>query len=124
MAENNPPQIPNPEPQGKLITHTISYQGPIPPPQVLAHYDKIVPGAAQRLLQLAEGQAHHRQGIENKIVNIQTRGQIFGFILGFITIIGGFIVILSGKSLEGMAMVIGSLASLVGVYIYARKQEK
>jgi uncharacterized membrane protein len=32
----------------------VAWQGPLPPPQVLAEYDRVVPGSAQRIMAMAE----------------------------------------------------------------------
>lgn len=109
-------------------TSLAFHQGPIPPPSILAAYDKIVPGSAERILAMAEKQALHRQGIETKLVDIETklesRGQIFGFTLGFICVTGGIILIALGKNVGGLTTLIAALGSLVGTYIYGRKQAK
>ncbi len=45
-----------------------TFKGPIPPPAVLEAYESLVPGAAQRILKMAENQASHRQEIEKIVV--------------------------------------------------------
>src|SRR5258705_11795241 len=39
-------------------TQTI-YQGPLPPPENFAAYEHVLPGAADRILKMAENQAAH-----------------------------------------------------------------
>ena len=41
-----------------------SFQGPIPPPVALEGYERVVPGAAERILRMAEQEALHRQALE------------------------------------------------------------
>ncbi|MBY0460111.1 MAG: DUF2335 domain-containing protein, partial [Gemmataceae bacterium] len=38
-----------------------SFQGPLPPPAILAQYNQVLDGAAERIFQMAEKQAAHRQ---------------------------------------------------------------
>ena len=45
-----------------------SFQGPLPPPQILNHYDQIVPGSAERIISLWESQVRHRQELEKKAI--------------------------------------------------------
>jgi len=105
------------------------FQGPLPAPELLIKYNDAVPNGAERLLTMAEGQATHRQTLELAVVqgNIraQARAQRYGF---FITItvvaIGGWMV-QQGKDLYGFATILGSLASLLGVFMWGRyRQEK
>jgi uncharacterized membrane protein len=37
------------------------FSGPLPPPEVLAHYNEVVPGAAERILTLTEEQSAYRR---------------------------------------------------------------
>ena len=47
---------------------TVAYQGPIPPPQMLADYNNMVPGLADRIVRKWEEQQDHRQKLERAIV--------------------------------------------------------
>src|SRR2546423_387229 len=46
----------------------FSFSGPIPPPDLIAAYDKILPGSADRIFRMAEAQAQHRQTLENRVI--------------------------------------------------------
>ncbi len=71
-----------------MIIREEMYSGPIPSPEALEHYEKIQPGAADRILKMAEKQQEHRMALETKAIGGQVdqskRGQIFGFILVFV----------------------------------------
>ena len=103
------------------------YSGPIPHPEHLKQYEELVPGAANRLISMAENENAHRQKEEDKIINAEiinkNRGQIFGFILMLICLIGGFILIAICKNGYGIASIIGSAAVLALAYIYGKKSE-
>jgi len=43
---------------------TVAYSGPIPHPNDLARYEEILPGAAERIMKMAELQAEHRRALE------------------------------------------------------------
>ena len=111
--------------QQRLAFH---HEGPLPLPQILDQYDKIVTGAAQRIIAMAEKQASHRQGLELIVIKSGSRdsllGLIFGLIIGLSTIIGGVICILSGYSTEGTILGGSGLVSLIGVFVYGSRQKR
>jgi uncharacterized membrane protein len=81
--------------------------GPLPAPEILAGYEQVLPGAAERILQMAEDQQAHRFTMEPKVAATESRNSTLGigagFILGMTALIGGIIGILSGKELSGFA---------------------
>ena len=105
----------------------VSYSGPLPPPEILEHFDRIVPGGAERIFAQFESQSARRQKIEVRVINSNTFVQIFGavsaLILGTIAIGGGLYLVHEGKSLGGFGAFFAGLASLVGVYIYGKKSQ-
>lgn len=52
-----------------------SFQGPLPPPSMLAQYEEILPGAAERILVLLESETAHRHGVELQCVNAEIDSQ-------------------------------------------------
>ena len=114
----------NGENDSEVEIRTQHFQGPIPPPNTLAEYENIVPGAAERILTMAENQGKHRRNLEVKVIDKDSdrasKGQIFAFIIAMTIIIGGFLLIWHGKSLEGMTSIIGAIATLAGVFIYGK----
>lgn len=103
------------------------YQGPIPNASELKKYEEVLPGAADRILLMAEKQAEHRQKIETSAIksNIENskRGQLFAFVISLIVIGVGFVLILLDKSGWGLAMIIGDLAILAAVFMGNRIRE-
>lgn len=59
--------------QSEVKTQTFS--GPIPPPQVLEQYNKIVPNAAERILKMAEDESAHRRSQDIMILNANMTAQ-------------------------------------------------
>lgn len=61
-----------------MILHK-SHSGPLPAPEDLAHYDVICPGAADRIISMAESNMDHRQTMERTLIKseygLRTRGQ-------------------------------------------------
>lgn len=54
--------------EGYLIAQAIrsEFSGPLPHPEILAKYEDILPGAATRILEMAEEQANHRRFMKKK----------------------------------------------------------
>ena len=43
------------------VQETVTiHAGPLPPPEILREYDQALPGLADRIVSMAEGQANHR----------------------------------------------------------------
>jgi uncharacterized membrane protein len=93
---------------GILHHQVTSFHGPLPPPEVLKQYDETIPGAAERILSMAEKQQDHRSKLELMIVEKRIHqsaiGQIFGFILALV--FGG---ISFGVALIGYPILAGTL---------------
>ena len=47
-------------------TSAATFSGPLPPPALLQGYENIKPGFAERIVQMAEGEANHRREQEKK----------------------------------------------------------
>ena len=68
LDEIGPPSNPKNQRNGVNVISQISqsFSGPLPPPQVLASYDQILPGCAERIIKMAEEQGLHRRAIETE----------------------------------------------------------
>jgi uncharacterized membrane protein len=104
---------------------TTSYVGPIPPPSMMREFDELVPGAAARILQLAEDQTRHRMSLEKLVVNSNNRRAWCGLAAGlFVTLsaIGcGTYLVVNGFSAVGFAFGISAVAGLSGVFVYGTR---
>ncbi|WP_425506349.1 DUF2335 domain-containing protein [Stakelama sediminis] len=70
--------------EAELLIGTVLHKfhsGPLPAPEDLAHYDEISPGAADRIITMAEDNMKHRHAMESGLVKseygLRTRGQWF-----------------------------------------------
>lgn len=88
-----------------LVQFTSSWQGPLPPPQVFAQYESVVPGAAERILAMTEKVATGHIDNEAKLVaaEIETakQGQAFALLLTLIAIIAAIVFFAIGNPLAG-----------------------
>ena len=112
-------------PREVLAAYMEEYSGPIPHPVTLRQINEVVPGAAKQIIDDAHAQTAHRQKLETKYLNAaianSKRGQVFAFIVAVIVLVGSLVLIGLGAQLVGLALVISSLAALVGVFVYTRK---
>ena len=73
--------------------------GPLPVPEELQRYDDICPGAADRIINMAESQGKHRRELEAKVTNADIwdghMALIFALILTLVCLAGG--IYLSGN---------------------------
>ena len=69
----------------KIVTRVIEqkFSGPIPPPSIIAGYEDVVPGAADRIIRMAEQQSSHRQLMEAMEMKAAVRDSLLGVIFAF-----------------------------------------
>ncbi|MFM1580743.1 DUF2335 domain-containing protein [Helcococcus bovis] len=119
----------NPDIVRTVISEEISlYSGPIPSPEVLKQYSEIDYDFPNRILAMAENQSSHRIRIEEKVIKNDITNEKIGMILGFIlcaiSIIGGIYLAANNKNIIGFSAIFVPIASIVGVFITNKKQEK
>ena len=102
-----------------------AFSGPLPSPDVLEKFDKVVPGAAERIIKMAEEQSLHRRGLEKKVIDSDIQrskwGQILGFVIAIIGLIVSALIAIYGNAIAGGILGVGTLASLVSVFMYGSK---
>ncbi len=108
-----------------------SFQGPLPAPEMLAQYEQIVSGSAEKIIHLWEEQVHHRMNLEQKAISAdisQSRlGSILGFVIAMTAIVCGTILAYLGRPTEGVAAIITALGGIIGIYVwgsYQRRKER
>jgi len=98
------------------------FQGPLPPPEAFAAYNNVLPGAADRILRMAETQATHRQGLERFAVRGDYFKAIMGTVLGYIAfagaMAGAIFLLLHDKPIESLGTFIVAVGSAFGPKIY------
>jgi len=139
-AKPVPPKAPHDKQKNSATTihqQTMESQfhGPIPPPNILAEYEKLLPGAADRILAMAESETAHRQMMEGKAVNAEidglkseatdTRiGQIFGLVIGLTTVLAGAYTAVNGAQITGALIGTSGVVGLVSAFIVGRKNNQ
>jgi uncharacterized membrane protein len=107
---------------------SAAFSGPLPPPEALERYNQTLPGLAERIIVMAESQHSHRLELEKHVIHSNVSAQKLGTVLGFVvamtTVIGGIWLVHGGKSGEGLAAILTALASLVGVFVYSKREQQ
>ena len=107
--------------KGILLQITSEYSGPLPRPDFLREYDKIVPGAAERIIHSFEQQGEHRQWLERTNLQADTKrsnwGLVAGFVVSLLFLVGSVWCILSGHDWAGGVIATTNIASLVYVFV-------
>ena len=101
----------------KTVIQEIEFSGPMPPPNILSGYEKILPGAADRILTMTETQSRHRQQMEKRMIEAEARdgllGVLFGFALGGGCIIAAVIMVFVYPQAAGV--ISGAISGSSGV---------
>jgi uncharacterized membrane protein len=118
------------EKRGVIINEIVRFEqrtfaGPVPHPDHLAGYEKTLPGAANRILEMAEREQRHRHEIESDLLKTKhkehKRGQNIGCILVvFLAIVAGGLGFLSHDWLSG-AIFTTTIVSVIIVYVLEKK---
>jgi len=127
-AKVHPPtQKPNHQNHIKAQVTAQQFSGPVPHPEILLGYDKILPGAAERILVMAERDQKHQIEIETSAQHLVAReirrGQIFGLTVSISAFITSIVSLILG--FEKAAMVIGgtTVVGLVTVFVTSRSKK-
>ncbi len=101
---------------------------PLPAPETLAEFERVLPGLADRITAMAEKQAEHRRHCERIVVEGNLGAQRVALFLGFIivmtAIISGAVLIGAGHGIAGLVAIIGALVGLVSVFVYGKRAQK
>lgn len=109
-------------------------RGPLPAPETLREYDRICPGAADRIIKLAESEAAHRRDLEKSYMKLQAedlkanrrqlrRGQYAGLAVALVGIAGGVWAMTHGAQISGSILSGSTLVALVGAFLYREHLE-
>ena len=105
----------------RQTTVHYSHSGPLPNPDDLKRYNSVLPGAAERILKMAETQQSHRLGLEDRAIAEQLRqagrGQHYGLLIACLMTVASTVMVMSGHDTAGGLLGGTTLISLVTVFI-------
>ena len=121
---------PGPAHSISAVTHSVefsSYAGPLPHPDILRGFEEVVPGSAERIVKQFEQQSSHRRSMEATVISSgafsQRLGTASALLIGLVGVAGGLWLTHEGRSVVGLTSFLGTLAGLIGTYLYQRKQQ-
>ena len=142
LADGNVTDSNNPAPEGSAPPEAVEtvaeraasiiraefkgyrFSGPLPHPRILEEYERIVPGAAERIIAMAEKEQTQRHSLESRTAIVESRlgtwGLVFAFVLAMVLLTGAIWLISRGYSLEGGLLAGVDLITLSAIFIYGR----
>lgn len=117
------------------VTEGEMFVGSMPHPDILAGYNAVVPGAAERILKMAENQASHNLEIsrieleqrgdeERHEYNLSSRGQHYALVFVLVALAGAFYCILKDHEVAGAMLGGATMISIVSAFIYGHKKSQ
>ena len=104
------------------------FRGPLPPPEILGGYEQALPGAADRILTMAEEQASHRQALEATVIAGDSRRSMWGLAAGTLVTLAALAVAgllaVSGHSGFSALTALTPIAALAGVFVYGDRSRR
>ncbi|MGY1488846.1 DUF2335 domain-containing protein [Methylobacillus pratensis] len=136
-----PPRKSNPSQdhqQDHLVAQHTSFEGPVPHPTILQGYEDILPGAAERILVMAENQSQHRIEQEKKVLDANEKirlmqaeinrsqvrwvgvsdfvGQLFGLVVSLACVGGGVWLVYLEHDWAGAALFSIPIAGIIKAF--------
>lgn len=103
------------------------FQGPMPPPEMLEHYEHICPGFANRTLAMAEKQADNRRSLEQKVLDAKIRqeskGQMMAFILATLFLAVGAYAIHEHQVGVAVGFWSVDIVGILGMFVWRQRRE-
>jgi uncharacterized membrane protein len=109
-------------PAALAFATATAFIGPIPPPELLAKYERTLPGLADRLVAIAERESDHRRELQRRAIRLSELGLAAGFAIAMTALCGGIFLVHEGSQAEGMSSIILAIASLVLVFLTRGKR--
>ncbi len=100
----------------------------LPAPEDLAKYEEVVPGGAERIIEIAERQARHARRVESEELAAAVRTtrirQLMIFVLAAAAGMLGGALLLQGSELAGLIIILVDVVALVGITVYGKSWQE
>ena len=112
------------------VMKSESFSGPIPHPEHFARYEQVMPGAAERIMVMAENHQEHRIKTERRVIGANILYRNMGLILGavlFLVLIGCALYTAIHTSSAVIPMVFlstGVIGGGIGMFINGRQKSR
>ncbi|PJK07994.1 hypothetical protein CO610_07465 [Lysobacteraceae bacterium NML95-0200] len=112
----------------RIAEYEEKWSGPLPSPRVLAQFNDIVPGAAERILKMAEEEGRHARDMEAETLQKVWRGQLLGQVFALVVALAGMgaSTVLALKGHDGVAAILAgtTVTVVVGAFLKRRQARK
>lgn len=123
------------------IMQQEKFEGPIPHPKILQQYEKVYPGSAKTIIDMAVKEQEHRHEMDKTIVQsevllnagqvemirasikLKSRLQIFGFALTAALVIIGLVCIFLNKNMGTITAFTFAIGSFCSIMFYGKKNK-
>lgn len=114
-------------------TVIAQFSSPLPPPEVLATYERAQPGLINKIIEMTETESNHRRELEKQkllaeINSLQrgdsliSRAQIFALVIAILTISGGCFTAIQGAQIAGSIIGTSGVVGIIGAFIKNSKR--
>jgi hypothetical protein len=104
----------------RVATAVQLFRGPLPPPEHLRGYNEVVPGSAEKILNMAVSEQGHRHKMQNLEMLYPYLGWAAGFV-GFLACVGGAIYLaMNNEEHVALALLGVPVLGVIGWFIKAR----
>ena len=125
--------------QGEVVQQLIAgltveaklHSGPLPPASELAEYEEVLPGAADRIFRMAEGQSEHRSDLESRMLQQEGQRSLGGIVAGTVLTLGfegiALAAVLGDRLWFAVAFGAFPISAIVSAFVYgtrSRRQER
>ncbi len=101
------------------------HSGPLPDPDTLRAYAKLIPNGAERIMGLVEGESRHRQAQEARLIACQTRritrGQWMAFVLTLLLAGAGLYLGLRGHDWLAAGLFTTTIGAVVTIFVLGNR---
>ncbi|NTI22062.1 DUF2335 domain-containing protein [Rhizobium rhizogenes] len=109
------------------VVETESFSGPLPHPRHLEYYDNVLPGGAERILQMAEKTLQHNLDVKSRGQRYDHNYRLIGMGLGFsalILLIGAAVYVgLQDKPVVSTLLLGTTVVGSIGMFITAHHKK-
>lgn len=114
-------------PAGFTFTASV-HAGPLPTAVELEKYEVILPGAADRILRMAEGQADHRAELETEALRQEGQRSWAGLVSGALLTLGfeglALVAVLVDRPWFAVAFAAFPLPAILGAFVYGTRSRR
>jgi uncharacterized membrane protein len=93
------------------------WSAPLPPPNQLDDYNRVLPGLAERIVSMTGREQDHRHGLDRSFVRYRFIGQWASVAISIAAIGSGTFLIEDGQGGYGFAAIISAVAGLIAVFL-------